>query len=402
MASFKDKHAGGNARIIFLEIFAAVFCGFLAIGAVLPVLPRYMNGPLGASDIAVGTVMGAQAITAIIARPLAGRAADRSGRRIVVIAGSGITAMAGVLYFIPAGLPGLFASRLVLGLGEGLIFTAGGAWVVALASAQRRGKALGLFGLSMWSGLTAGPLIGELLRSSFGYSAVWLFSIAAPTLGALVAWQILESHIVSPKTRNSSPLLPRAAIRPGLAFALANVGYGALAAFIVLLFTARGLRGGAGTFTAFGAAFVTTRLFAAGLPDRLGARRVAFFAACSEAVGLALIAGAVNQELAMVGAVVMGCGFSILYPALALLAVNGVETAHQGAAIGAFTAFWDLGLALGGPLLGALAAFRGYAATFWFGSFCAVAAALLALASNENPPRIQQHLGLPQQSPPPS
>jgi hypothetical protein len=33
---------------------------------------------------------------------------------------------------------------------------------------------------------------------------------------------------------SSAPLLPRAALRPGVALALANVGYGTMAGFVVL------------------------------------------------------------------------------------------------------------------------------------------------------------------------
>src|SRR4051794_41979224 len=64
-----------------MGVFAAVLCGFLAVGAVLPVLPRYVRGPIGAGDVAVGVVTGAFAFTAVIGRPLGGRLAGARGRR---------------------------------------------------------------------------------------------------------------------------------------------------------------------------------------------------------------------------------------------------------------------------------------------------------------------------------
>ena len=42
--------------LAFAGIFAVTFCGLLAVGAVLPVLPRYVHGPLDGGNIAVGIV----------------------------------------------------------------------------------------------------------------------------------------------------------------------------------------------------------------------------------------------------------------------------------------------------------------------------------------------------------
>ena len=54
----------------------------------LPVLPRYVHGPLGYGDVAVGVVIGAYAITGLLLRPFAGRLADRRGRKPTVLLGT--------------------------------------------------------------------------------------------------------------------------------------------------------------------------------------------------------------------------------------------------------------------------------------------------------------------------
>src|SRR4051794_36432485 len=88
-------------------VFAATLCAFLAVGAVLPVLPRYVRGPIGAGDLAVGVVVGAFAFAAVVSRPWAGRLADVRGRRPVVVAGLVGMGIAGGLLFVPAGVAGL-------------------------------------------------------------------------------------------------------------------------------------------------------------------------------------------------------------------------------------------------------------------------------------------------------
>src|SRR4051794_25195387 len=136
-------------RAAFLGVFAACLPVFLGLGATVPVLPRFVKGPVDAGDVAVGVVPGAFAVPAVMCRPLAGRRADVVGRRVIVIAGALFATLAGVLYFLPLGVPGLVLARLALGAGEGCVFTAGATWTVDLAPPDARGRAIGLFGLSI-------------------------------------------------------------------------------------------------------------------------------------------------------------------------------------------------------------------------------------------------------------
>ena len=125
-----------SSQAAFAGIFVVTGLGLLSIGATLPVLPRYVTGPLGGGEVEVGIVTGAFAITGLACRPLAGHLADRRGRRRVVVWGTLATAVSGLLLFVPAGVPGLIVSRLFLGAGEGAVYTAGSAWIVDLAAAR--------------------------------------------------------------------------------------------------------------------------------------------------------------------------------------------------------------------------------------------------------------------------
>jgi hypothetical protein len=68
-------------RAAFAGIFIVTMLGLLSIGATLPVLPRYVKGPLDGGDLEVGIVTGAFAVTGLACRPIAGRFADARGRR---------------------------------------------------------------------------------------------------------------------------------------------------------------------------------------------------------------------------------------------------------------------------------------------------------------------------------
>jgi MFS family permease len=373
--------AGLRSRHPFLfaigGVFAATLTAFLSVGATLPILPRYVHGPIGAGDVAVGVTIGALSITAIVCRPWSGRLADERGRRLVVVAGALLMAAGNALLFVRAGVPGLVFSRLVIGAGEALVFTGGSAWVVDLAPAGRRAQSIGLFGLSVWGGLAAGPALGEALDDLGSYEAVWAFATVAPLIGALIAWRAPAGAPPSSDGRRR-PMIVREAIGPGIPLALANAGYAVMAGFVVLHLDDLGTGHGAAVFAAFAVAMVATRLLLGGRPDRWGPRRSATWAGAAEALGLTLIAVAGGWPVALAGGVVMGAGFALLYPALAVVVVDRVGEERRGAALGSLTAFFDAGFGIGGPLAGAVAALAGYRAAFAMAAVFALGAAAMA------------------------
>ena len=362
--------------LAFAGIFAVTFFCLLAVGAVLPVLPRYVHGPLEGGNIAVGIVVGAFAVTGLLFRPIAGRLADHRGRRRTVLMGATLVALSGFLYLLPLGIPGLIFTRLVLGIGEGTVFTAGSAWIVDLAPEGRRGRVIGLYGLAVWSALSIGPLIGELVLNASSYTVVWLVAGAAPLIGVLIATRLPDPfRPLEDAEREHQPLIASEALRPGAALALASIGYATLAAFVILHLDERGVGHGATVFGAFATMVVLTRLVGGDLPDRIGPTRVAITAALVEGVGLATIGLAQSLEVALAGALTMGVAFSLLYPSLSLIVVGRVPETRRGAALGTFTAFFDAGIGIGAPLAGLIAAVASYEGAF-------LASALLALASS--------------------
>jgi MFS family permease len=362
----------------FAGIFAVTFLGLIAVGSVLPVLPRYVRGPLDSSDLAVGIVIGSYAVTGLLLRPVAGRLADTRGRRPTVLVGAVLVSLSGLLYLPHLGIPGLIFARLVLGAGEGALYTAGSAWIVDMAPPERRGRILGLYGLAVWGGLSVGPLLGEVLLHAFSYATVWITAAVLPLLGAAIALRVPDPF--QPVAHaEPHPLIAPEAIRPGFAVALASVGYATLAAFIVLLLESRGVGHGATVFAAFAAMIVAARLLAGHLPDRYGPAPVAIGAVLVEAAGLLLIAFSHSLPLALVGGMAMGGGFSLLNPSLMLIAVGRVSQAGRGAAMGTYTAFFDAGVGIGAPLAGLAAALTSYEGAFILAAAVAVSSALLIL-----------------------
>ncbi|WP_432958659.1 MFS transporter [Micromonospora haikouensis] len=393
-----DHPARAVPRPALVGIFGGLFAGYLGLTAVIPVLPAFLRDRHAAGDLVVGLVVTVTAGTALLVRPVAGALADRYGHRTVMLTGALVAALGGLLYFLPLAVPALVAVRLLLGAGEAALFTAGAVWTVALAPHHRRGQLIGLYGVSMWGGISAGTFLGATLQQ-VSFTAVWALAAAAPLLAAALIALVPVPHgepgtaaprepgttaqrgagtAAQRKSRGGGGLLLRPALLPGTALALGAAGYAGLAAFVVLHLDARGIGSGVLVLSCFSAVYAGTRLVIGHLPDKLGPRRVAAWSAAGEAVGLTIVALAPNLPVAVAGGVVTGVGFSLLHPSLALMVMNRAEPTRQGAAIGAYTSFWDLGLAVWGPVTGLVAATLDYPAVFGVGAVCAVAAAAMA------------------------
>lgn len=366
--------------VALIGIFGGIFFGFVGLTAAIPVLPSFVRDRYDASNWLVGLVVTAPALAALFIRPVAGALADSRGYRLVMQVGAVIVALGGAAYLLPLGYPGLVVDRLMLGAGEAALFTAGAVWIVSLAPHTRRGQLIGLYGVSMWGGTSVGTFSGAALQR-VSFDAVWALCIASPLVGLALISSVPKPE--RPATVRKPGLLLRPALGPGLALAMAASGYAGLAAFVVLHLSHRGIHSGVVVLSCFSAVYAVTRLFIGHLPDKYGPRRVAFASGVGEATGLLIIAVAPNLAVAVLGSLVMGVGFSLLYPSLALMVMNRADKSQQGAALGAYTSFWDLGLAVWGPLTGVVAGGLGYQAVFVVSAGCVVVTAVLALVIRE-------------------
>ena len=350
------------------RLWLAVLCGYLALGATIQALPAVVDGGAGT----VGLLVTLAAAATAIARPFAGRIADRGGGGTVALAGAVLVA-AGMLGHLAAdGVAQLAVARLIAGAGEGALFTGALARVLEDAPAERRGRLIGHFGLSMWGGLAAGPPLAAALASGAGASsALWLAAAA----GALAV--VFTAGARSPRRRlqvSRSPLLPRAARRPGAILGLASFGYGTVNAFAVL-------EAGAPALAVFAAAFLAVRLAGSRLVDDLGPRTVILLSTALETVALAGVAsGGALPALALSGASV-----ALVFPALAVWVVEAAPEGERGAAVGAMTSCWDAGIAAAGPAGALLVAHGDLAPAFLLASALAALGALTTAATRRIP-----------------
>jgi MFS family permease len=366
----------GDRAVPYWRLWSACFLGFGAIGMTIQVMPAYAHERLGANAITAGLAVTIGSLATMISRPVSGRLADQTGGRRVAMAGAILGLIGGVGHIVATNLPVLVLARLFLGAGEGALFTGSVGWILAYTAQSQRGKTAGHFGLSMWTGLAFGPMLGTALMAIGGYRNVWIAATIIPMLAwTLVASTRPEGRVSSGGANIRRALFPRAAWALGASNVFASLGYGIIAAFLTLRFAALDFAGRNFALTVFGVAFIITRFLGSAYADRFGGRRVLLPAFLIESAGLAGVFLAQVEWLAFASAALTGAGLSLLMPSLTSLVTEAADPRERTAALGAVTSAWDLGVAIGGPL-GGLVAGASYAGPFGLGAV----AALIAIA----------------------
>jgi MFS family permease len=346
---------------------------FLALGAVLPAVPQYVEDSLGGGSVDVGIAVGALFVGAVVLRPYVGRLGDRVGRRVLMIFGAAVVAVSIALYGAVESLEFLIGARLLTGVGEAAFFVGAATMITDLAPPERRGEAISYWSVAVYGGLAFGPVLGESILDKHGFGTTWIAAAALATLAALLAVCTRDVH--RPESSPASGLgaiVNRAAVAPGTVLLAGLIALAAFTAFIPLYVDQVGLHSADVVFLLYGGIVLVVRIFGARLPDSLGARTAGAVALATSATGMMIMAVWGTTAGLLIGTCFFAIGASLLYPALLLLALSGAPESERGSVVGTFSAFFDLSQGLGSLAVGAMAAATSYRGAFAFGAGCSV------------------------------
>jgi MFS family permease len=370
-----------------------VFCAFLVIAVPLPALSLYVHDELGFSNFTVGWVIGLQSIATVATRHLAGGISDLNGPRRAVLLGLPLAMVAAALHLAPALLPIaphgkiaiLACGRLLLGLAESLFLTGAMSWGIGRIGPARTGRVMSWQGIAIYLAFGAGAPLGLAVHHAFGFAGVALVALLCPAISLGIALALPPVPSSGGSERVPIHEVLGLIWLPGLVLMFATVPFAAMAAFLPLDYAAKGWGGAGFAMASFGVGYILVRLVASDLPDRLGASRAIMVSLTVEAIGQLLLWGAPTPAVALVGAALSGIGFSLVFPAMGVVATRRVPPEQRGRAVGNFIAFFDVAVGLTAPLAGLLVGAFGYPSAFVAGLVSAVVALALMPAVRRMP-----------------
>ncbi|MCJ7842333.1 MFS transporter [Lederbergia sp. NSJ-179] len=174
-----------NHTFTLAILLMTLFIAFLGISLVIPVTPTIMN-ELNITGTVVGYLVAAFALTQLVVSPIAGRWADRFGRKIMIIIGLFFFSLSEFLFGIGKVIEVLFISRMLGGISAAFIMPAVTAFIADITSIETRPKALGYMSAAISTGFIVGPGIGGFL-ADFGSRLPFFFAAGFALFAAILS-----------------------------------------------------------------------------------------------------------------------------------------------------------------------------------------------------------------------
>ncbi|GAA2242975.1 MFS transporter [Streptomyces amakusaensis] len=341
---------------------AAVFAVGMA-GTTLPT-PLYgiYRAQIGFSELMVTVIFAVYAVGVIASLLLAGDYSDRMGRRPVILCALGLAAAADLCFLFEAGLPPLFAGRLLSGFSAGLLTGAATAAVLELAPPDRSARAGFAATAANMGGLGCGALLAGVLAQYAPAPSRLVFAVHPALLAAVCAlarllpetvarprrpaWGRPRGMAVAPEARG---VFPSAAVAAFAGFALLGLFTAVAPSFVAETLGIDDLAiSGAVAFSAFLASTLGQLL-----TGRLGARRSLPAGCLILVAGLLLVGASLLAErlpLLLAGALVGGFGQGLAFRAGLTAVGEAAPPEHRGGTISAFFVVAYAGIAV--PVVG--------------------------------------------------
>jgi MFS family permease len=349
-----------ETRLFRILIYGLVLASSAAQFAIVPVMPTYAH-QFGLSGFQQGAVLAATGLATLAVSVPAGIVSDRVGARRLTLWAGLLMTIALFGQSLAGGFPALFGSRLVFGVGYGVVWTAGLSWIADTVSA---GPGLGGSVASAGLGGVAGPAASGALVQYFGLAIPWLAAgtaFAVITAGlSLLRTPVRVAAVTAPLGAHLRAVTAdRNTICAAAAIVTAGVTTGVCAVLVPALLHADGASPGR-----IGLAFsVAGMLFAAGstATAAAGRRAVSIPVICCGMLALMAALSPATLTTAPLAIVATLCAAtaarSVLWTVSYPLAAKGSvqNSAGIGVAVGLLNGIWAATAVLG-PLTAGLAA----------------------------------------------
>jgi MFS family permease len=336
-------------------------------------LPLYIQ-QRGGTEADIGLVQGMYSAAGILCQPLVGLWVDRLGRRFFMVVGVALLMGASAAFLIPGPIPLLGFLRALQGVAFSAFFVANYTYIVDLVPVERRGWALGIFGVSGLLATALAPLVAEVVIRRLGFR--WSFALST-LLAGLALYLVLRIRDLPPSVMGAGPGLE--ALRQGaqqllrLHMALAfffGLGTGTVFTFLPTFGELLGVTSLGLFYTAYAGAAMLVRVFGGQLIDTRGRRAVivpSMFVQVAATSILAAVGGLAGASATVpvlpflfLAGLMAGGAHGFLYPALGALLMDVTPDSQRASVIGIFSAMFLVGNALGAMAFGYVVHALGY------------------------------------------
>ncbi len=348
----------------FISICLVNFFIFINFHALLPTFPFFITS-LGGDAMAIGIAASLFSLATVVSRPFVGWIIDTRGRRTILLIGLVGLALMPLGYCVALGIALAILLRTIHGMFHAVASNANSTWVADIVPRERMGEGLGMHGLSLAISTAIAPAIGLTLMNSFGFHPLFaMTSISIVIAFTLTLFIKNKNYTIERKPLRLKELLEPMAVPAAITQCLFMVTYSVVEVFVAIYATEKGLPTGGVYFVFIAISTLVTRIALGRFVDLHGEELLVYTgnAACIAAVLLLVLCH--SLPCFILSAACLGYAFGAIVPSLQTMAMHAVAPERRGAATSTFFVAFDLGVAVGGFIAGALIQAFGYDTMF--------------------------------------
>ncbi|REH79021.1 staphylopine family metallophore export MFS transporter CntE [Staphylococcus felis] len=367
----------------FLRLYLLTLM-FFSANAILNVFIPLRGHDLGATNTAIGVVMGAYMLTAMVFRPWAGQIIAKIGPIHILRIILAINAVALILYGF-TGLEGYFVARVIQGVCTAFFSMSIQLGIIDALPEKHRSEGVSLYSLFSTIPNLVGPLIAVQVWS-LGHMSVFALIMIMIALSTAFFGYACTMGEKEPDTSKKVEPIPfnaitvfgqlfknRVLFKSGLIMVIASIVFGAVSTFIPLYIVNAQFGNAAIFLTTQAIAVVVARFYLRKYIPSDGLWHPKFMvivlsllciAACLVALG-----PYIYVMLFYFSAVMIGITQALVYPTLTSYLSFVLPSAGRNMLLGLFIACADLGISLAGALMGPISDWVGF---MWMYLICSV------------------------------
>jgi MFS family permease len=168
-------------RRVFVTLFFSTFASILGVGIVVPLLPVYASD-LNAGGIYIGLIYGSFSLSRSFLLPYFGRRSDIIGRKPFIVTGLFAYALISLAFIYFKSVNEIIVIRFFQGMASAMIMPVAQAYIGDVTPEGGEGLNMGMFNMSVFIGLSMGPILGGFIQESFSLDAAfWCMGFLALT-----------------------------------------------------------------------------------------------------------------------------------------------------------------------------------------------------------------------------
>jgi MFS family permease len=187
------------ALTVYLPTLVLSFCN----GLLLPVLPIFADS-FEVSYTLIGLVLAGERIGTLLADVPAGGLLRRFGRKWLMVTGIALVGLSVLALAWSASIYQVLALRLIAGMGDACWNLSRHAYLTEATKSGERGRAIALFGGVNRMGLFAGPAVGGLIASAYGFGGAFVTFAVFSAVSALLVLAFIERQRKAPELARGS------------------------------------------------------------------------------------------------------------------------------------------------------------------------------------------------------